>query len=158
VLARVFLGCQLFTVALFVVFIVGSLLFTGGRVLKDGETIYDEVWRWPVFPVSAWLLIVPAALTALVVVPMVVTTPAREADRLIGYWGQTTVAVGAGVGFAVAFPADSGRFLIPNRDDLYWGASWPAAALSAFCFVVLPIGMAFKLRAYERLRKADDLA
>jgi len=153
----IYLICQLVPAALLVAFIVGSLLFTGGQVLDDGERIYDEVWRWPVFPVPAALLIVPAAVSAVLVVPLVVLTRVAVADRLINRWGQTFVAVGAGVAFAIAFPSPSGPLPVPNSEDSFLGAHWIAAALSAFCWVVLVLGMLAKLPAHQRLRDSRQL-
>ena len=157
ILDRIYLACQLVAAGLLVAFIVGSLVFTGGQVIADGDQLYDEVWTWPVFPVPAWLVIIPAAVAALVVIPLVVTTKVSDAGSLIGRWGQTIVGVGAGVFFAVAFAETSGTIPIPGRTGLYAGAHWIAAALFGFCFVVVLVGMAVKLPAEARLRRAGKL-
>lgn len=157
VLDTIFLVCVLMPAAILIAFIVGSLLFTGGQVLDNGKDIYDQVWPWPVFPVPAWLLIAPAAVSAAVVIPVVVMTPVSRAPDLIGRCGQTVVGIGAGVIFAIAFWAPSGLLGVPGEADRYLGLHWVAAALSAFCFVILLLGMVIKLPAHERLRKAGRL-
>ncbi len=158
VIDGVYLACQLLAAGLLLAFIIGSLLLTGGQVLENGHRIYDQVWGWPVFPVPAWLLIIPAAFSAAVVVPLVLTTRIEDAQGLIGRWGQTIVAVVAGLTFATAFPASTGVWPLPDGSPAqYFGLHWVAAALSAFCFVVILLGMLIKLPAHERLRKAGKL-
>lgn len=142
-----YLACQLVIAAVFVAFVIGSLLFTGGQVLQDADRSYEQAWDWPVFPVPAWLLIIPATISAVLVIPLVATTSVADAPDLIGRWGQTIVSVGAGFGFAAAFRASDGSL----------GGHWVAAAMSAFCFLVIVLGMIVKLPAHERLRKAGKL-
>lgn len=74
VLHRIYVVCQIFLAVVLLAFIVGSLIFTGGRVGEAQNTNWDEVWRWPVFPVPAWILIVPAIVGAFVVLPMCIRT------------------------------------------------------------------------------------
>lgn len=119
--------------------------------------MYEAAWDWPVFPVPAWLLVLPAAVGAAVVLPLVVLTPAAYVSRLISHLGQTVPAIGAGVAFSVLFPAPTGTWPDAARPADYLGSAGVAAALSAFSLVVLLVGIAAKAPAHERLREAGDL-
>ena len=59
--------------------------------------------------------------------------------------------------FGFAFPAASGLLPVPDDPGKYLGQHGVAAALLAFCFLVLVVAMPVKLPAYERLRKAGTL-
>ncbi|MDY0908376.1 hypothetical protein [Microbacterium sp. CFBP9034] len=157
VLRRVYAVCQIFIGVVLLAFIVGSLLFTGGRVSEQQSTNWSEVWSWPVFPVPAWLIIVPAVVGAIVVVPMCLRTAAGLANRLLGAIGQTIVAAGAAVLFMFLFPSDSGPFPMPQAEDGYLGWHWIALIPTAFSLVVLIVALATKSREYERLRLTGGL-
>jgi hypothetical protein len=157
VLRRMYSVCQIFAALLLVAFIAGSLLFTGGRVAQQQSANWSEVWDWPVFPVPAWLLIAPAVIGAIVVVPMCLRTPAGLANRLLGAIGQTVVAGGAAVVFMFLFPSEEGPFPMPEAEDGYLGWHWIALIPTAFSVVVLIVALVAKGREYERLRMSGEL-
>lgn len=152
VLHRIYVVCQIFLAVVLLAFIVGSLIFTGGRVGEAQNTNWDEVWRWPVFPVPAWILIVPAIVRAFVVLPMCIRTPAARANILLGAVGPTFAAGGSAVLFMFLFPADDGPFPMPDPDDGSLGWHWVALVPTVFSLVVLIIAVAVKGREYERIR------
>ena len=152
-LRRLFLVCQGFAAAVLVAFIAGSLIFTGGRVGEMQSTNWAEVWSWPVFPVPAWLLIVPAVIAAIVVIPMCIRTPARRANLFLGAIGQTIGAAAAAIAFMFLFPADTGVFVQPVVDG-YLGMHWIALPFDLFCVIVLIVALVKKGGEYEKLRAA----
>lgn len=156
-LRRIYSACQLLIALLLVAFIAGSLIFTGGRVAEQQSANWSEVWAWPVFSVSAWLLIAPAVIGAIVVVPMCLRTPAGLANRLLGGIGQTAVAGGAAVVFMFLFPSEDGPFPMPEPDDGYLGWHWIALIPTAFSLIVLIVALIVKGREYERLRMTGGL-
>lgn len=156
-LRRVYSACQIFMAAVLIAFIVGSLIFTGGRIAEQQSANWSEVWSWPVFPVPAWLLVVPAVLGAIVVVPMCLRTPPGLANRLLGAVGQTVAAAGAAVLFMFLFPSDGGPFPMPQAEDGSLGWHWLALIPSAFSLVVLIVAVAAKGREYDRLRMTGGL-
>ncbi len=157
VLRRIYSACQILAALILVAFIAGSLIFTGGRVAQQQSENWSEVWDWPVFPVPAWLLIVPAVIGAIVVVPMCLRTPAGLANRLLGAIGQTVVAGGAAVVFMFLFPAEDGPFPMPEPEDGYLGWHWIALIPAVFSLVVLIVALVVKGREYERLRMTGGL-
>ena len=118
------------------------MIFTGGQVAEGESTKWQPVWYWPVFPVPAWLLIVPAAVALVVVIPMCVLTPAAQATRLLGTLGPTGGAIAAEIIFMLMFPAEP---------------LWIALAVTLVCVPVLIVGIVVKGIGYERLRKSGDL-
>jgi ABC-type Fe3+ transport system permease subunit len=139
----VYLTCQLVAVAVLLAFILGSMVFTGGQVQPDASPNWSQAWSWPVFPVPTWLTIVPAAVGALIVVPVAVALTRSDPSRQVGRWGQTFPAVVSPVAFAGLFPAASGSFFASHSF---------AAALSAFSFAVLTVGVVVSLVEERRTR------
>ncbi|WP_127473389.1 hypothetical protein [Microbacterium sulfonylureivorans] len=156
-LRRVYSTCQMFMAAVLIAFIAGSLIFTGGRIAEQQGTNWSEVWSWPAFPVPAWLLVVPALIGAIVVIPMCVRTPAGLANRLLGAVGQTVAAAGSAVLFMFLFPSDAGPIAMPQAEDGYLGWHWLALIPSAFSLVVLLVAVGAKGREYDRLRMTGRL-
>lgn len=154
---RIYRIAMAFNALVLVAFIAGSMVFTGGQVAEGETTKWQPVWYWPVFPVPPWLLIVPAALAALLVIPMCVWTPAERAPRMNAALGITGVAAASPVIFMLMFPADSGWFPLSD-DGRYAGLHWIALALTIFCLLVVIVALVAKGLAYERLRKAGTLS
>ena len=152
------LVCLLIPVALLILFLVGSLLFTGGKVLQEGDTIWDDVWSFPVFPVPAWLLLVPAVVSALLVVPFVVTTPVADAPRIAARFGQALAAGLAAVFFAFAFPASDGFVAMPEAGDGYLGLHLVAALITVVVVLVLAVGLFTKGGAHDRARREGQVS
>lgn len=155
ILRRIFTVSQTLVVAVFVAFIIGSLVFTGGRVFQTQDLNWPEAWAWPVFPVPWWLVVVPAVVAAVVVIPMTLRTPARRAGRLLGALGQTLGAGAAAVAFMYIFPAETGVLPQPVVDG-YLGLHGLALPLQAVCVAVLIVGVAVRARSYEKLRRAGE--
>lgn len=151
-LSRIYTIALGFNALVLVAFIAGSMIFTGGQVAESETTKWEPVWYWPVFVVPPWLLIVPAAVAAIVVVPMCILTPAAQAPRIIGALGVTGAAIASEVIFMLMFPADSGLFPLPE-EGTYLGLHWIALALSVLCLPVLIVAIVVKGIAYERIRK-----
>lgn len=152
------LVCLLIPVALLVLFLVGSLVFTGGQVLQEGDTIWADVWSFPVFPVPSWLLIVPAAVSALLVVPFVATTPVAQAPRIAARFGQALAAGLASVFFAFAFPAADGFVAMPDAGDGYLGLHLAAAVITVVVVLVLAVGLFVKGGAHDRARREGHVS
>lgn len=153
---RIFFLSLAFNGLVLVAFIVGSMLFTGGQMGESDTTKWQPVWYWPVFPVPAWLLIIPAAIAAIVVIPLCIVTPAAQAPRLLGGIGVTAASAVSAIVFMIMFPSDSGVFPLGDGDT-YLGLHWIALALTLWCAPLLIIGAIVKGTAYERMRKAGTL-
>lgn len=151
----VFAACQCFAALLLVCFIVGSLLFTGGRIGESQSANWPELWDWPVFAVPAWLMVTPAVVAALVVVPVASRTPARRAALLLGAIGQTAAAAASAVAFMILMPASEGPISHPIGEGAL-GLHWAALPFDAFCAVVLVVALVRKGPEYERRRIAGD--
>lgn len=156
-LFRIYTTCQVGAALILVAFIVGSLVFVGGRVGRSQSEIWGQFMDWPIFPVPAWLLVVPAAVGALVVVPLCVLAPPASVGKLITAVGQTGAAVGAAALFMFLFPANAGVFAVPGDAGGYLGAHWVAIPLGVFSMVVLLITVTAKGREYDRLRASGEL-
>lgn len=143
VLWRIFYISLAFNGLVLVAFIAGSMFFTGGQMGESDTTKWQPVWYWPVFPVPAWLLIIPAAVAAVVVVPLCILTPAGHAPRLLSGLGVTAASGVSAVVFMIMFPADWGVFAMPGGDT-YLGLHWVALVLTLWCAPVLIVGVVAK--------------
>jgi len=156
VLRRIYSIALGFNALVLVAFIAGSMIFTGGQVAEGGSTKWQPVWYWPVFPVPAWLLIVPAFIAAVVVIPMCIRTPARLLPRIIGAAGVAGASAASAAIFMFMFPASSGLFPLPEAGT-FLGLHWIALALSLFCLLPLIVTFFVKGPEYDRLRMTGGL-
>lgn len=150
----VFVVSQLLPVALLLTYVVGSLILTGAQVFPTQTPAWEAVVPFPVFPVPDWVLIAPAMVGLVVLVPIAVRATALDAPRFESYLRFT---LGAGVSallFMWAFPADSG--FIPLEDG-YVGWHWVALAVSIVIAAIEGVMIAITGPKYDRLKKAGEL-
>lgn len=122
---------------LLVVYLVGSLLFTGGQVSEAMDPIWDQVLPYPLFAMPAVVLIVPAAISLILAVCLVSVCRAEDVLRLRGSIGPTAAAIMSSIGFAALVPDGGSRYAYGGLGD-----QWVAAALFAASLVVLLVGIA----------------
>lgn len=156
VLRRIYAIALGFNALVLVAFIAGSMVFTGGQVAEGESTKWQPVWYWPVFPVPAWLLIIPAAVAAVVVIPMCIRTPARLLPRIISAVGVAGASAVSSAIFMFMFPASSGLFALPQAGT-YAGLHWIALALSVFCMLPPIVTFFVKGPEYDRLRMSGKI-
>lgn len=120
--------------AALVVFLVGSLIFSGGQVSDSMDTKWDVVWPYPLFPAPTLVLVVLAGVS--VVLAVLVALTAREGDEpgLRGLIGPLVGAAIAAILFAVLVP-DGGT----RQGDITVGGQWVAAVISAAALAVILI-------------------
>lgn len=90
-----------------VVFLIGSLLFSGAQVTERGTPAWDVVIPFPVFPVPPWLLLVPAIVALLAALVWAVTARPVDSSALVGAIGPAAAAAGASGFFMFAFSDDA---------------------------------------------------
>lgn len=152
---RVFVIAQLVPVALFLAYLVGSLVFVGARLGESQSPVWGEILPWPVFFVPAWLIVVPALIGAALVVPLCIRVPAALVGGLTGAMGPAMGAVLASAGFGLLFPASDG--LLPLSDGEYLGSQAAAVPFGVFSVAVLAATAAAKGREYDRLLRSGEL-
>lgn len=134
--------------AALVVFLVGSLIFSGGQVSASMDTKWDAVWPYPLFAVPTVVLVVLAAVSVLLALIVAVTARAGDETGLRGLVGPLVGAIIAAILFAVLIP-DGGT----REGDITVGGQWIAATISAVALAVVLLGAAgaaAKSRARER--------
>lgn len=150
----VFVVSQLLPVALLLAYVIGALILSGAQVFPSQSAAYDAVVPYPVFPVPAWLLIAPAVVGLVAIVPLAIGATAMDAPRFESYLRFT---LGAGVSallFMWAFPSDSGWIPL---DDGYVGWHWVALAISIVIVAIEGVMIAITGPRYDRLKKAGEL-
>jgi len=123
--------------AILIVFLVGSLFFSGGQVSATMDPKWGVVWAYPLFVVPTVLLVALGAV--LVVLAIILAATARDADvpGLRGLLGPTAASIVAAVGFALLAP-DGGT----RTGDVTFGDQWQGAVVSSVALVILLIGIA----------------
>lgn len=98
--AVAYLACQIVQAGVLVVFLVASLLFAGAQVTRSASPAWEQLVPFPVFPVPAGMLAVPAVAGLALAVTWAVTSRAAEARVLTGAIGPT-VAAAVAPGFLI---------------------------------------------------------
>lgn len=127
--------------AALIVFLVGSLILSGGQVSETTKVKWGAAVPYPLFVVPTTVLIVLS--TASVVLAVVAAASARRDDvlGLRGLIGPTVAAAISAGGFAVLTPEHGVRL-----GDAIWGAQWKAMPISALALIILLIGIAVASR------------
>jgi hypothetical protein len=136
----------LVTPALLVLYLVGSLVLTGGNVMPGGSPNWDEVYPSPVFPVPGWLVVVPTVVGSLSAVVVVGASRTADASRLIGLLGYTFGAALSEIAFLFVFAGDTRIW------DTGYGIGFAAAALASAAVLIAVLTLA---PGAERLRRAE---
>lgn len=150
-------AAALIPVLLLLVFLVGSLLFSGAQVTLDDRPRYGAPIPFPLFVVPDWLSIGCAVITAVLVIPLMATTSVGWGGRLVGmlsYSGGAFIADGL---FAFAFPSETGPLPTPADPEVFLGNHIFGAGLSLLCAIILFVRIAVTDREYKRLRAAGEL-
>ncbi|GAA5035286.1 hypothetical protein ACFQRL_00660 [Microbacterium fluvii] len=135
---------------LLVVYLVGSLLLTGGQVVASRGPIWGAALDFPLFVVPAWMLIALAAVGAALYLPLLLTVRVLDARRLSGAWGVVAASVFTPLLFSAVVDDDIWRAF---REQGYWIAS----AISAVCVLALAIAAFTTAPRYDRLARAGEL-
>lgn len=150
-------AAALIPVLLLLLFLVGSLALSGAQVTPDGRPRYGAPVPFPLFVVPDWVSIGCAAVTIVLVIPLMVTTPIGWVGRLVGmlsYSGGAFIADGL---FAFAFPSETGPLRAPADPEVFLGNHIFGAGLSLLCAIILFVRIAVTNREYKRLRAAGEL-
>lgn len=131
--------------ALLVVFLVGSLIFSGAQVSETMDPKWGVVWAYPLFAVPTAVLVALGCLLVVLAVILAVTARSADVPALRGLIGPTAASIVAAVGFALLVPEGGTR-----SGDLVLGDQWLAAVVYGGALVVLLIAIAI------RRRPADD--
>lgn len=133
-----------------VVYLIGSLLLSGGQVSASMDTKWDPVIPYPLFPVPTAILVGLAAISA--VLALIVAVSARAGDELgqRGLLGPTAAAMVSAFGFSLLVP-DGGT----RSGDTVFGQQWVAAVVYTAALVVLLVGVAASTAKSRRRRGAD---
>lgn len=81
--------------AILVLFLLGSLAFTGGQVVRNSDPIYDAVFPFPVVPLPGWVLVAIAVPNLILVVLLCAGAQLLDARMVTGMLGPMLAAVGA---------------------------------------------------------------
>ncbi|MCP2635103.1 hypothetical protein K0817_000805 [Microbacterium sp. HD4P20] len=121
-----------------VVFLVGSLILSGGQVSPTMDTKWDAVVAYPLFPVPTPLLVGLAIASVALVVLVVATAWPGDLPGLRGLIGPTVSAIIAAVLLSGLVPDEGRRY-----GDVVWGGQWVAGLISLAALVVLLAAIAF---------------
>lgn len=136
--------------AILILFLVGSLFFSGGQVSAGMDPKWGIVWAYPLFVVPTVLLVALGAV--LVVLAIILAATARDADvpGLRGLVGPTMASIVAAIGFALLVP-DGGT----RTGDVTFGDQWRGAVVCSVALVILLIGIAVaRTRPQDRQSRA----
>ena len=123
--------------AIVVVFLVGSLILSGGQVSETMDAKWAVVVAYPLFAVSTALLVALAALSVVLAIVVVATARADDLPGLRGLIGPTVAAIISSVLLSGLVPDGGTRV-----GDVVWGDQWIAAPISAVALVILLAGTA----------------
>jgi hypothetical protein len=136
--------------AILILFLVGSLFFSGGQVSAGMDPKWGIVWAYPLFVVPTVLLVALGAV--LVVLAIILAATASDADvpGLRGLVGPTAASIVAAIGFALLVP-DGGT----RTGDVTFGDQWRGAVVCSVALVILLIGIAVaRTRPQDRQSRA----
>lgn len=125
------------------VFLVGSLILSGGQVSETTSVRWGVVVPYPLFVMPAIIMIVLAAASVVLAVVSTLTARREDVPGLRGRIGPTIAAAIAAVLFAGMAPEHGVRV-----GDAVWGAQWNAAPISALAVMILVVGIAVVSRRY----------
>jgi len=121
--------------AALVVFLVGSLLLSGGQASATMDVKWDVVVPYPLFTVPAVVLLVLAAVSVVLAILVVLTARRGDEVGLRGLFGPLIAATLSSVILSGVAP-DGGT----RRGDVIWGDQLMAAPLSAAAVVIVIVG------------------
>lgn len=127
----VYLACQLLQASLLVAFLLASLVLSGAQVAASGEPAWSPAVAFPVFPVPAWLLVIPSALGTAAAIMWAVRAGRDESGALTGALGPTVAAALAAFYFMFALGEDGSPVS---------GFGWALAFAAASIVVLLVAG------------------
>lgn len=145
--SRVILGVVvLVPPALLVVFLVGSLIFSGGQVSESMDTKWGVVFPYPLFAVPATLLIALGVASIVLAVVVAVTNRFSDEERVRRLIGPIVASAISSVILAGAVPDGGTRW-----GDAFIGSQWIASLFFVAALAVLLLGMlASRSRARAR--------
>lgn len=97
---------QLIPPGILLVFLVGSLILSGGQVAPGAPANWDVVVPFPLFPVPGWLLGGLGAVALALAIAWAWASTAAEAAALSGALGVTMASSVASLFFALVFAGD----------------------------------------------------
>lgn len=122
-------------------FLVGSLILSGGQVSESTTVKWDVAVPYPIFVVPTIVLVALAAASVVFAVAAAASARRDDVLGLRGLIGPTVAAAISAVGFAGLTPEDGVRL-----GDAIWGAQWRAAPISALALIILLIGIGIASR------------
>ncbi|UJP09175.1 hypothetical protein L2X99_12050 [Microbacterium sp. KUDC0406] len=141
-----YLLLRMLQAAVLIVFLVASLLFTGGQVAAKGAPIWGAVLDYPLFVLPGWLMLAVSALGVLMVVPVLSLARLTDAGRVVGAFSATAAATAASFFFAWSSPVD------PSS-----GLRWVAACTDGAVLVILLVVAGVIAYRSDRARAREGL-
>jgi len=134
--------------ALLVVFLVGSLIFSGGQVSETMDTKWGVVFPYPLFAVPKTLLVILGVLSIVLAVGVAVTNRRSDEERVRRLVGPIAASAVSSVILAGVVPEDPTRW-----GDAFIGTQWIASIFFVVALGVLLLGIAAaRARSRERAR------
>lgn len=129
---------------LLILFLIASLIWPGGHVLRNQSAPYGQVLLFPVVPVAGWLLLVLAGLLAVTSALYCVRAEMLDARSVVGLLGPVLASCVAALFFAAQTVEGDPNLLV---------------ALIVELVAVIPLAIAAIrfVPEYERRRQADTL-
>ncbi len=119
-----------------VMFLLGSLILSGGQVSETTNVKWGVAVPYPLFVMPAIVMIVLAAASVVLAVVSVLTARRENVPGLRGLIGPTIAAAIAAVLFAGLTPQEGTRV-----GDAVWGTQWTAAPISGLAVLVVLVGI-----------------
>lgn len=128
-----------------VLFLVASLVFTGGQAVRTQSVPYDALVPFPIVPLPGWLFVVLASLLLLAVVGYTWRAQMLDVPQLVRLFRTVSASAGSAFFFLIAGTrVDDPAFAYALWIDL--------AALAVLCVPAIRF-----VREYDRRRRAGEL-
>ncbi|MCK8467205.1 hypothetical protein M0722_08395 [Microbacterium sp. KSW4-16] len=132
--------------ALLVAFLVGSLIFSGGKASETMDTKWGVVFAYPLFEVPKPLLVILGAMSILLAVGVAATNGRSNEEGVRRLIGPIAASAVSSVILAGVVPENPTRW-----GDAFIGTQWVAAIFFVVALAVLLLGI-LAARSRERAR------
>lgn len=141
-----YLLLRMLQAAVLIVYLLGSLVFTGGQIAASRSPMWGEVLDYPLFSFPGWLSLAVSLCGLLLAVPVAVLSRVRDSGRAGGAFSATGAATVSSAMFA---------WMLPSAGAEEAAMRWTAAGIDGAVTVVLMIIALILAVIDDRRRKRE---